>query len=373
MYNQKQIIWNSNLENKINSIPQYYIRSTPQDQTSESYARMKKLAIEEDDFRKVVDVFASVLKSSVDVSQATEVLREAYRMYIDTQKRLANLFGGQGQFDYVEEHLRNAHFGCELSLGIYRNIRLTTQIRDDEVRMIIDNAIKNTEPAYFFQRALKTSENGDLEGLEKYISLSMQCLNKRGLIEIPEIKNMFSSEPIDSIKYERFIRMRMGLGRLYKKAYGIAVRKKIEIAIGHAVFSDNECIKPGKYNIRQLEEEIKDLMMNAVGKMIPDSKVAEAFRTTVCFFNEFLNPFFEELLVCYDDPKHPLRSLFKPFYSKMYRNSMGYSVYEAKITGFERVKVDCTDIVPRKFYCGLFLHDGIPVHPFFNLTLERYA
>jgi hypothetical protein len=369
----KMIIMNNKLEEKINSIPRYYISNIPRDQTSESYARMRKLAIEEDDFRKVIDVFALVLKSRVDVFQATEVLREAYGKYIDTQKRLASLFGERGQFDYVEEHLKNAHFGCELSLGGYSTIRLTTQIRDDEVRNIINNAIKNTEPTYFFQRALKTSENGDLEGLEKYINLCMQCLNKRGLIEIPEIKNMFSSEPIDSTKYERFIRMRMGLGRLYKKAYGIAVRKKIEIAIGHAVFSDSECSKPGKYNISQLEEEIKDLMMNAVGKMIPDSKVAEAFRTTVCFFNEFLNPFFEELLVCYDNPKHPLRSLFKSLYSKMYRNSMGYSVYEAKITGLERVNVVCTDIVPRKFYCDLFLHDGIPVHPFFNPILERYA
>ena len=43
MYNQKQIIWNSNLENKINSIPQYYISNIPRDKTSESYARMKTL------------------------------------------------------------------------------------------------------------------------------------------------------------------------------------------------------------------------------------------------------------------------------------------------------------------------------------------
>ena len=82
---------------------------------------IRRLASEEDDFKRVVDVFGSIVKRAqgMGIGRAKEVLRKAHEIYVDTQKQLARLFGDQGQFDIAEEHLKNAHLGCEIGLGYY--------------------------------------------------------------------------------------------------------------------------------------------------------------------------------------------------------------------------------------------------------------
>jgi hypothetical protein len=332
------------------------------------YEMMKRLASEEDDFKRVVDVFGSIVKRAQGkgIGRAKEVLREAHEIYVDTQKQLARLFGDQGQFDIAEEHLKNAHLGCEIGLGYSDRVVLKPRIEDDEVSQIVDNAVRNTPPQYFLKRVMTSSEEGDVEGIEKYISLSLKSLKERGVIEIPDREKMRKGEPMSGRKYETFFRLQMELGKLHKKAYGVAIRRKAEEAVGYAVWDSRYSVSSDKTKIGKLREEAQDLILDSVRKMVPDARMSDAFDATIAFFNGFLNPMYDELLACRDDESHPIRTLYRP--TRVNGDSWG------KIIGFERIEVETTAVVPRRFYEKMFEETGIPiiVHPFFNPVVERY-
>ena len=333
------------------------------------YARMRELATEEDDFKLVVDVFGSIVKRTpgIGIERAKEVLREAHQIYVETQKQLARIFGDQGQFDLAEEHLKNAHLGCEIGLGYYDKVVLKPRIEDGEVSQIVDNAVRNTPPQYFLQRVMTASEEGDVEGIEKYISLSLKSLKEKGVIEIPDREKMRRREPMSGRRYEEFFRLQMEFGKLHKKAYGVAIRKKVEEAVGHAVGSnDKYIVSTYKNKIETLREEAKDLMLDSITKMVPKAKKSDAFNATIAFFNGVLNPLYDTLSACLENENHPLRTLYRP--TRENANSWG------KIVGSERIAVETTAVVPRRFYDRMFEETRIPfvVHPFFNPVVERY-
>jgi len=278
------------------------------------YERMIRLASEEDDFKAVVTIFSSIVEKTngIGIGKAKEVLREAYEIYIDNQKQLARLFGDQGQFDIAEEHLKNTHLGCQIGLGHFDKVVLKPKIEDYEVRQIFDNAMQNTLPQYFLQRVMTTSEEGNVEGIEKYISLSLKSLKERGVIEILDREKIRRGESSSNRKYESFFRLQMEFGKMYKKAYQIAVRKKVEEGVAYAVRDNKYQVSSDKTKIDQLREEAQDLMLDSVRKMVPDARMSDAFDATIGFFNEFLNPMYDELLVCREDGSHPLRNLYRP-------------------------------------------------------------
>jgi len=332
------------------------------------YERMRRLAVEEDDFARVTDVFFSVVRRDYGfgLGRARDALIEAHKIYVDTQKQLAQRFGDCGMFDLAEEHLRNAGLRFEIGLSDYNKFVLEPRIEDEEFSKIFDNAVRNTPPEYFLQQVMAAYEKGDVVGIERQISLSMKAFSERGFIEIPDIEEMRSGEPLSGRRYESFFRLRLYFSKLHKKAYGVAVRRKVEEAVGCAVGSDGSAVSHDKIIIGILREEAQDLMLDYFRKMVPDAKISSAYDSAIAFFNGFLNPIYDELSACCEDESHPLRTLYKP--TREGGNTRG------KIVGSERVRVETAAIVPRRFYEKMFEETGIPivVHPFFNPLVEIF-
>ena len=186
------------------------------------------------------------------------------------------------------------------------------RIEDNEVSQIVDNAVRNTPPQYFLQRVMTASEEGDVKGIAKYISLSLKSLKERSVIEIPDREKMRRGEPMSGSKYEAFFRLQMEFGKLHKKAYGVAVRKKVEESVGYAVSDNRYSVSSDKTRIGELREEAQNLMLDSVRKMVPDARMSDAFGATIAFFNRFLNPMYDQLLTCREDESHPLRTLYRP-------------------------------------------------------------
>lgn len=336
------------------------------------YQRMRQVAREDDDFKKVLNVFEGIYQRAQGrgMDRAKQALREAYGIYTQTQKDIARLFAQAGQYDPTEEHLQKAHSGCTIRLSSLDEIVLEPNQEDPHVKTIVDTAMRQTSPAYFLERVVKASEQGDVPSFHKYAHLTLNSLALHGLLLPPQSFKIEEDQELDDEKYERFadfLRLNAQLGRLLKETYNTAIRKKVEEAIGYAVNNSSYSATTDADRIKRLRLEALDLSLEAAQKTTPPAQRATAMDGKLATFNLFVDPLFEELVACRKDPQHPLRRMYKPTHQG------GYSWGE--ISGVERVPVTTTEIVPANFYQKGVEQTGIPlnVHPFFNSVAERYG
>ncbi|HIH11002.1 TPA: hypothetical protein HA241_02345 [Candidatus Woesearchaeota archaeon] len=80
------------------------------------YQKMRDVAVEEDDFTKVLNIFGSILERSygMNLEKTKTVLQEAYLSYVRTQQQLAQMFAEVGHFELTDAHLKNAHSGYDI-------------------------------------------------------------------------------------------------------------------------------------------------------------------------------------------------------------------------------------------------------------------
>ena len=331
------------------------------------YKLMRTLAVQEDDFKKVLELFKSIVDRSlgIDTARHEVVLREAHATYTTVQKQLAKVFGDQGQFEVAMEHLKNACFGFEMRSGYGRGVMFNPTIQEDEITQLTRNALQNTPTEYFLQHVETAVQEGDIERVDKYASLSLQSLREKGVIKASERWRIVGGVPLKDEKQKADAMLQTVFTRLWRKANGVAIGRKMDEAVGYAVREGNYDPSVDKIRLEKLREEMQNLVFNVVRRTVPDEKVSDAITGALLYFDRFFDPAYDQLLVCRQDPNHPLRSLFTP------KKENGQS--RGKIVGVERVPITTTAVVPRSFYEKVFAQRSIPVHPFFNAVVERYA
>ncbi|MDP1694067.1 MAG: hypothetical protein Q8L34_00845 [Candidatus Woesearchaeota archaeon] len=327
------------------------------------YKLMRTLAVQEDDFSKVAEVFMSIVRRvhGIDTAKPEAVLREAHQIYINAQKQLARVFGDQGQFDVVQAHLQNACSGLKIEIGYSKEVVLHPEITGDEIDTLTRNALRHTPTEYFLQHVETAMQEGDPQKVDKYAFLSLQSLREKGVIKAPERWRMAGGVPLKDQRQEADVMLQTVFSRLWRKANGVVIGRKIEEAVGYAVREGNYDPYADNSRLEKLRREMQDVVFNVVRRTVPDEKVSDAITGTLLYFDRFFDPAYDQLLACRQDPDHPLRTIYRPKKEK------------GKVVGFERVPIATTAVVPRSFYEQVFAQRPIPVHPFFNAVVERYA
>ena len=304
-------ILNSNFKYN-NNIESYIGGKNPGIFLEFSNEELNSIAAEEDDFEIVLGHFEDIIKKSGRVSlKDKKALREANGIYVDTQKKLAKIFGDCGQFEYAEKHLKNAHIGFEIDFGYSGKLKVEPTIKEREVKEILDNAIRNTAHSYFLQKANDFSEEGDVENFEKYISLTLKSLKEDEKISSPGLEDIGWKREVNNDNMEKIFRLNMAFRKMHKKAYQVALIGKMEMAIANGI-NENKYMKNNDIRIiEDLSVEIKCLLLDYIKKIIPDRLMSEAFSDYVDLFNSYLNPVFDELIDCRGDLSHPIRSIYK--------------------------------------------------------------
>ncbi|HLC85511.1 MAG TPA: hypothetical protein VJH22_06995 [Candidatus Nanoarchaeia archaeon] len=331
--------------------------SSPPPSFEHEYAEMMRLAIEDDDFKKVLDLFSLVSWKEIYPSTRTRrVLQEAFVEYTSSQLQMASAFAGIGRFDDVDRHLSNACKAYRVGPG--QHIDLTPTIDPGRVKRVIDQTLENSNPELYVQRATTSAAQGDPIQTRRYIGLSLRTLELHGLIEAPSHRSDWSVGM--NSRQKMFFRMSQELGELLTKAYNRAVSKNIGEAVGHAVNGT------GGYCFQKNSREIETLLMDAVDHTVPPSRRSEAYGVVIDFCNNILPIVMQELIACCKDQDHPLRQIFTPR-----RDPPPYG----PIRGCERIEVSTRALVPRAFYESLVQETGIPliIHPFFTDVALRYA
>ena len=331
------------------------------------YKLMRTLAVQEDDFSKVAEVFMSIVRRvyGLDTAKPEAVLREAHQIYINTQKQLARVFGDQGQFDAVQAHLQNACSGLKIKIEYSKEVVLHPEINGAEINELTRNALRHTPTEYFLQHVETAVQEGDPQKVDKYAFLSLQSLREKGVIKAPERWRMAGGVSLKDQRQEADLMLQTVFSRLWRKANGVVIGRKIEEAVGYAVREGNYDPYADNSRLEKLRREMQDVVFNVVRRTVPDEQVSDAITGALLYFDRFFDPAYDQLLACRQDPDHPLRSLFTP--KKEKGQTWG------RIVGVERVPVATTAVVPRSFYEQVFAQRPIPVHPFFNAVVERYA
>src|SRR3989338_5436456 len=84
-----------------------YGRPTQRPNIEESLSLLKRKAIEEDDFHRILDYFKGIAQQAHQWgmwSAAETVLRETHTEYVRTQKTLAEACAEAGDFEEMEKH-----------------------------------------------------------------------------------------------------------------------------------------------------------------------------------------------------------------------------------------------------------------------------
>ncbi|MBI5002224.1 hypothetical protein HZC31_02470 [Candidatus Woesearchaeota archaeon] len=323
------------------------------------YQRMKRVAVEEDDFRRVLDVYSAILKRSPSVhGEATRVLREAFALYGTTQQQVADIFAGQGDFEETDTHIKNACSSYTVRID-FSEVTLEPAIENGKLEEIVNKAVEKTPSAHFIEKAMKAADAGDTKEAAKYSGLSFRALRVKGTRQFcREIGVTLDDE--DDYAYAP-VKIGKTIKRLHQKVYRVALQRKGEEAIGYAVdrsLTSSSEISRLRGVVAELVLEYWDIFVNTPpGK---DSGIT-------AFLNGAAHPVFDTLVDVAQDKNHPLRIIYKAKREQPYAWS--------KIVGCERVEVPQTQVVPRAFYEQAYQQTGIPilVHPFFNRIAQRYG
>lgn len=325
------------------------------------YARMIRLAEEQDDFGKVAEVFLSVAQMSPLLAsvEAERELQRAHAVYVTAQKRLAKVFGDQGQLDLTRQHLSNATSTMTLDLGYNGKITLQPEIEEGYAHSIMDNALRNTPLGPLLQRVVNFSQEGDVEKTTEYVYLSLRAFGLRGLLEAPTGETLRNGASSRNRKYDVFFTLQRGLHTLHQRAYGVAARKKMEEALGYAVQDTRGSDPSPARKIEKLRVEAQDILLAAVRETVPSNLISGAFDTVFTFINTVLDPASDELIACSTDRDHPLRTLFR---AKVKKEGL-----QETVEGVVATPITTTALVPRQFYEEQFRRNGIPlrIHSFF--------
>ena len=323
------------------------------------YQRMKKLATEEDDFRRVLDVYSAIIKRSPTVrGEATRVLREAFALYGTTQQQVAEIFAGQGDFEETDAHIKNACSGYSVRID-FSEVTLEPAVKRERLEEIVDKAIGKTPSAHFIERAIKAADNGDTKEAGKYCGLSFKALRQKGVSQFCREMGI-ALEDEESYAYAP-IKIGKTIKALHQRAYRVALQRRVEEAIGYAVEgSANSASEISRLRnaATELVLEYWDIFVN-----IPPGKDSGI----TYFLNQEVHPIFDTFVDVAQDKNHPLRTMYRAKREQPYSWS--------KIIGSERVEVPDAQIVPRAFYEQAYQQTGIPisVHPSFNRIAERYG
>ncbi|HIH11001.1 TPA: hypothetical protein HA241_02340 [Candidatus Woesearchaeota archaeon] len=220
--------------------------------------------------------------------------------------------------------------------------------------------MERTPPEYFLKKAHSASEKGEIQEAEKYITFSLRSLLAYGTIRIPRGEKI-----VEDDAYDAFFRFKRLFEKLHYRAYGIAVRKRLEEALGYSLSDNKFDLHSDKNRIGKLKEEVQDLLLEAVEKTVRSEQKGKAFESLVDLSNLLFNPWFEELIACREDRTHPWRQRYKITREKG---------LWGKIVGYEKVPVATTALVPTSFYDALFAATRlqIPIHPFFASVVDMY-
>ena len=260
------------------------------------YQRMKKLATEEDDFRRVLDVYSAIIKRSPTVrGEATRVLREAFVLYGTTQQQVADIFARQGDFEEVDAHIKNACRSYSVQ-GASLEVSLESAIDSGKLEEIVNKAVEKTPSAHFMERAMKAADAGDTKEAGKYCGLSFKALRVKGTIQFcREIGVTLDDE--DDYAYVP-IKIGKTIKKLHQKAYSVALQRKVEEAIGHAVEGNSN-------SLPQLRNATTELVLEYWGIFVKTHHGKDSGITA--FLNGAVHPVTDTLVDVAKNNHHPLQ------------------------------------------------------------------
>ena len=308
------------------------------------YMRMREYAETEDDFRRVLDIYFSVLRSDPFAkARATEVLEEVFTTYGKTQERLAGTYAAVGDFEETEKHIENA---CSRYIVERNSARITLdpRIAEERITEIINEAIKNTQSSYFLKQALKAAEAGKTKDAGKYCSLMFSALKIKG---VEQFYREIGLEPdSEESSQGRVYKIKEIVKQIRQKAYQITLHKNLEEAVGHAIGERDD----GIIRIEELREKAINLI-EEYWKIFARTQDTEDSGITMVL-NGIIHPFYDALKDVCEDKGHPLRRYYKP------KKDGSYSW--SKIVGYETKEIG-TELVPRRFYEEAYQRTGIPI------------
>ncbi len=359
------------------------------------YQLMRRLAEEEDNFERIVNVFADIIKKELrkretsssmydiryksslddlctetpDIKKAKEVLSAAHKTYIHTQRQLAQAFAEQGLFELADAHLKNAHTGAKIQID-YVTVTLEPTVEEGLVETVVNTAIRNTSLGYFLKKVKDASDQGNVEQIQKYIALSMKSMLMHGLIAVPHSRKHDEEEngghtQSRNEKYAAFLEAQYTFHKLHRRAFAIAICKKLEDGLKYGL-SDTYNQWNVDYGLRDIErarKEVLDLILRTAKDTCADQGRDKFVGNAVNYFNVIIEPLFEMMAECRKDPNHPLRTMYS-----LEKDNIGL------IKGVKRTESNSTALVPQRFYEEQCASTGLPllIHPFYAPVVERY-
>ncbi len=231
----------------------------------------------------------------------TKDLSEVLEVHTRTQQRQAEKWAQQGDVEQMEKHLKRACTGVETDV-----VQYTPNIDEEWFRKTSMLLVQHVSLDGVWEKAMTLAAEGDLDGTEKYLGLTMSHCIATGKVRVPEQKkyqqdNGISPQQPSAADLKELQELHKQLQGVKQGAYRVALENVRDKAVQYAMRTaarDDVALWERKYtteSIAACRSKAEDIIERFVDTSFPNQVKRYAWHGAMDVIANRIRPVFEAL------------------------------------------------------------------------------